>query len=454
MTQAVADAGALGPPGLEQPWPFVPFGATLTVDRAEGPYLYTPQGQRILDAAGGAVVGNIGYGRTDVVAAMSAALQRFGYVVPPFLTDSRLELVERLRTSWLPPGLTRVHLNSGGSEAMEAALKLARQYHTARGEPQRKIVIGRDLSYHGATIMTLAAGGHDERRDGFQGWMPDWPKAAPHHCLRCPLGLSRPGCNTACVDEVEVLIEQAGPANVAAVVAEPVVGSSGGALVPPDDYWPRLRRICDRHGVLLIADEVMSGFGRTGAKFAVDHWNTVPDILVGGKGMSGGYAPINGVYAGDALVEPLARTGQQLMYYTYSGHPAACAAANAVLAAMEKEGMVARAAALEPVMEAALAPLRQHPNVAEVRGKGLLWAVELVRERDRLERFPVEAGLSFRIVQEALARGVFFYPGGTRTHRDIITLGPPFVVDHADIALMGEVLREAIDAAVASVPAG
>ncbi|MEQ8346041.1 MAG: aminotransferase class III-fold pyridoxal phosphate-dependent enzyme [Sneathiellaceae bacterium] len=433
-----------------QPWPFVPFGANLTVDRAEGPYLYTPQGQRILDAAGGAVVGNIGYGRAEVSEAIATAVQRFGYVVPPFQTETRLALVERLQRHWLPPGLTRVHLNSGGSEAMEVALKLARQYHVARGEPQRQIVIGRDLSYHGATVMTLAVGGHAERRAGFEDWLPDWPKAPPHYCLRCPLGLSRPTCGTACVDAVERLILDTGPDRVAAFIAEPVVGASGGAFVPPDDYWPRLREICSRHGVLLIADEVMSGFGRTGAKFAVDHWGCVPDILVGGKGMSGGYAPIAGVYASAALAAPLAATGQQLMYYTYGGHPAACAAANAVLEVMEREDLVARAAALEPVMAAALAPLKQHPNVAEVRGKGLLWAVELVRDRDRLERFPVETGLSFRIVQEGLARGVFFYPGGTRVHRDIVTLGPPFIVGEADIALIGQVLRDSIDAAVAT----
>ena len=452
MTEAVQQAQAPGthPADMERPWPFVPFGANLTVDRAEGPYLYTPEGQRILDAAGGAVVGNIGYGRADVTEAMAAAVRRFGYVVPPFQTDSRLRLVERLRKSWLPAGLDRVHLNSGGSEAMEVALKLARQVHVARGEPQRRVVIGRDLSYHGATIMTLGVGGHAERRAGFEDWLPDWPKAPPHYCLRCPLGLSRPTCGTACVDEIDRLIEESGPRNVAAVIAEPVVGSSGGSFVPPDDYWPRLREICSRHGVLLIADEVMSGFGRTGAKFAVDHWNVVPDILVGGKGMSGGYAPIAGVYAGEALAAALAETGQQLMYYTYGGHPAACAAADDVLEIMEREDMVARVAALEPRMEAALAPLRQHPNVAEVRGKGLLWSIEMVRDRDTLDRFPVEAGLSFKVVSEGLSRGVFFYPGGTKVHRDIVTLGPPFVVTEADIDLIGAVLRDSIDAAVAA----
>jgi adenosylmethionine-8-amino-7-oxononanoate aminotransferase len=436
-----------GDPARLRRFSFVPgVGVPLPIARTEGAWLVLPDGRRILDAAGGAVVANVGHGRREVVEAMARALARTDYVVPPFATEERLRLVERLVDRWLPPGITRVALTSGGSESMDAALRLARQHHVAAGRPGRWKMIGRDLSYHGTTLATLAVGGHAKRRAGMEPLLVDWPKAPACYCLRCPLGLARPECGVACVDAVEALIEREGPETVAAVVAEPVVGSTAGALVPPDEYWPRLSEICRRHGVLLVADEVMTGFGRTGRRFAVDHWGVVPDILVGGKGLAGGYAPMGAVFAREEVVAPLAARREDFMYYTFGAHPAGCAAADAVLEILERERLVERAAEvgkrLRDRLEAALAG---HPHVAEVRGKGLLLGVELVRERATLEPFPSEVGFAMKVVVAGIRHGAFFYPAGSGAARDAILIGPPFTLGDDEIEHIATALPRAID---------
>jgi len=443
---SVRKAPVLGDVARLAAYPFVPGGTTVPIARAEGAWLELPDGRRILDAAGGAIVSNVGHGRPEVARAVAAALEQATYLVPPFATEARVELVERLRRAWLPPGITRVVLTSGGSEAVDAALRLARQHHVAAGRPERRKMIGRDLSYHGTTLATLAVGGHAKRRAGLEPLLFDWPKAPPHYCLRCPLGLARPDCGVACVDAIEALILREGPETVAAVVAEPVVGSSGGAIVPPDEYWPRLAEICRRHGVLLVADEVMSGFGRTGRAFAVDHWGVVPDILVGGKGLAGGYAPMGGVYATDAVLAPIAARGEDFMFYTYAAHPASCAAANAVLEILEREQLVARAAEQgKRLLDRLRAALAGHPHVAEVRGLGLLIGVELVRDRATREPYPAEAKFAGRVVAAGLGRGAFFYPGGAGAARDVVCLGPPFTIGDPEIDFLAEALPRAID---------
>ena len=234
---------------------------------------------------------------------------------------------------------------------------------------------------------------------------------------------------------------------MAAFVAEPITGSTAGVLVPPDDYWPRVAEICRERGVLFIADEVMSGFGRSGRRFAVEHFGVQPDILVGGKGLAGGYAPIGGVYASEAVVAPLAERGEDLMFFTFGAHPAGCAAANKVLEIMENEKLVERSARLGDLLLQKLAPLRDHPHVAEVRGIGLWTAVELVRDRDTLEHWPADVDFATRVVAAGLAEGVFFYPGGSGSAKDIVLMGPAFVIEEEELDLMTSVLGRAIDAA-------
>jgi adenosylmethionine-8-amino-7-oxononanoate aminotransferase len=432
-------------------WPFVPRGGPLKIQRAEGAYFFTEDGSPILDAAGGAIVVNVGQGRPEVADAVARELRRVSYVVPPFATDSRLRLTERLLERWLPEDLTRVLYTSGGSESVDAALRLARQHHVAAGRPERWKVIARDVSYHGATLSTLAVGGHTARREVMGPLLVQSPKTPACYCLRCPLGKTYPSCGVGCVDEIERAIRDEGPETVAAVIAEPIVGSSGGALVPPEEYWTRLAEICRRHGVLLIADEVMTGFGRTGKRFAIEHFGVTPDILVGGKGLAGGYAPMGGVFASDAVVEPLVEAGDEVMFYTFGAHPAACAAADAVLEIMEREDLVRRAAETGEALRKRLSELEAHPHVAEIRGRGLLQAIELVRDRATLEPFPRSARLTQRIVASGLRRGVFFYPGGTGEVRDIIALGPPLIIGDDEVEQIAATLHAAIDEAIERV---
>jgi len=429
-------------------WPFVPLKSTvfdqLEIVAAEGVYLHTADGRRILDASAGAVVGNIGWGRQEVADAAAASLTRLTYTLPPIATPERLALAERLSDSWLPEGMTGISFFGSGSEANEAAMRLARQFHLAEGRDTRWKIIGRDLSYNGTTLTTLALGGHDLRRKDFEPMLQDLPHAPACYCLRCPLGKSYPACKVACATELEEIIEREGADSIAAFHAEPITGTSGGGLVPPDEYWPVVADICKRHGILLIADEVLTGFGRTGERMAIDHWGITPDIMVLGKGMSGGYAAMSAVATGAHIPEAMADAGLIPMFHTYGGHPSQCAAADKVLEIMDREQLVERVQRLGPVLESKLNKLRSNPFVADVRGKGFLYGIEVVRDKESLELFPADAGITFRLMEATVARGVFTYFGGTGTVRDIICVSPPFIFSEEEMDTVVTALDEGI----------
>ena len=433
-------------------WPFLPGRDVPRIDRAEGAVLIDDRGREIIDAAAGAIVVNIGHGRNEVAEAVARETRERSYVLPPWSTPSRERLVARLREKWLPPALDRAYFASGGSEANETAIKVAVQHFAAQGRPERHKIVGRSLSYHGTTIATTAVGGHAARRVGLEGVLQDNPKAPTPYPLRCPLGSHHPDAGRYYVDALAATIEAAGPETIAALIAEPIVGSSGGAIVPPEDYWPAVRGLCDEHGILLILDEVMTGFGRTGPRFAGEHWGITPDILVSGKGLAGGYAPIGGVFTRSDVLMPIVDAGAEVMFHTFGAHPAACAAADVVLDILEREDLLTRAAALAERLEARLIDVfADNPYVAEVRGRGMLRAIEVVADRDTLAPFPTEARLTQEIVAEGLERGVYFYWGGTGEIRDIVCLGPPFVIDEAQLDRTVDVLRESVDAAIARV---
>lgn len=430
-------------------WPFL-RGRQLVIERAEGVHLHTDDGRVLLDAAGGAIVANIGWGNARVAERVARITRDYTYVVPPWITPSRRDLVEALEAHWLPPGLRRVHITSGGSDAIESAMKLAIQYQAARGEPQRRQIISRSVSYHGTTVATTAVSGHAARKRGLAHALNAHPTVATPYPLRCPLGRHHPEATRFYLDNLRETIETEGPETIAALLAEPISGSSGGAIVPPDDYWPGVRRICDEYGVLLILDEVMTGFGRTGKPFAYQHWGIEPDILVSGKGLAGGYAPIGGVFASEAIGTALADAGMNVMFHTFGAHPAACGAAAEVLTIMAEDNLVERAAHQGDKLKAELERVfAGHRHVAEVRGRGLLLAIEVVRDRETLEPFPESSAVTNRIVGAALERGVFFYGGGTGEIRDIVCMGPAFVIGDADLVRIAETLRAAVDAATA-----
>ena len=420
-------------------YPIIPGPVALRVERTEGRHLITSDGRRILDAGGGAIVANIGYGRAEVAAVAARAMERVTYVLPTWPTDARLDLLHRVLDDWMPPAITRGGFTSGGSESVDTALRLARQHHLSSGRPSRWRVIGRRPSYHGVTLASLAVGGHDDRRAGFEPMFLDFPHVP--------------------WDDAEALdaaIREAGPDSVAAFIAEPVVGSSAGVLVADDAYWRRVTEICREHGVLLIADEVMTGFGRTGTRMGVEHWDIEPDIVVGGKGLSGGYAPIGGVYATEDVVAPIAANRDALMFFTYGAQDVACAVANEVLRIVDEEDLVTRAVTQGSALRRRLdEALGDHPHVREVRGLGLMIGVDLVQDRDGDVRFPREVGFFRRVVGEALRRDVWIYPAGSGpTAPDAVMFGPAFTVTDEELDTMVEVLVESIDAAAAAVSAG
>jgi len=431
-------------------WPFTPNPHNIDIVGADGAYLINAAGDRILDAAGGAIVANVGHGRESVAKAVYQATKTTTYVVPPWLTPDRRRLIERLRADWLPPRFDHIHLTCGGSEGVETAMKIAIQHHAALGAPQRNKIIGRSVSYHGTTLATTAVGGHTARKKGLAHVLEFYPSVPTPYPLRCPLGPHHRDAGRYYVDALARLIEAEGPGTIAAFLAEPINGSSGGAIVPPEDYWGGVRALCDSHGILLILDEVMTGFGRTGKPFGFQHWDIEPDIFVSGKGLAGGYAPITGVFATSAVADPIAAAGMNVMFHTFGAHPAACAAANEVLRLMTQEQLLQRVVTTGERLQRRLKEvLGNHPNVAEVRGRGLLQAIEIVKDRASLEPFDVSANITNRLVGTALKRGVFFYGGGTGDIRDILCMGPPFIIGDTEIELMVRVLSESLDEVLA-----
>jgi adenosylmethionine-8-amino-7-oxononanoate aminotransferase len=407
-------------------------GPDFVVTRAEGVHLHLDDGRSILDGAAGALVTNIGHGRAEVGEAMAAVLRRVDYVVPVWATEARLRLRERVLRDWLPEQFTAAFFVAGGSEATDSAMRLARAHHAAAGRDGRWKVIGRDVSYHGATLATLSAGGHTGRRKGLGQLLLDLPKVPWDDA-----------------DALAKTIEREDPDTVAAFIAEPVIGAAGAALVPPEGWWPEVRAVCDRYDVLLIADEVMTGFGRTGTRFGVQHWDVWPDIMVAGKGLAGGYAPLGGFYTTSRVTAPLAEQGQGLMFFTFSAHDASLAAAEVVLDILEREDLVARSARMGAVLRSALEDaLGDHPHVADIRGLGLMQGLEYVADRDTGSPFPPERQFGVRVTAEALERGVWLYPAGSGpVVQDGTLVGPPFTVTESHIEQIVGVLAEAIDAA-------
>jgi adenosylmethionine-8-amino-7-oxononanoate aminotransferase len=311
-----------------------------------------------------------------------------------------------------PGDLDRVYPVSGGSEANETAIKFARQVHLERGAPEKHLIIGREISYHGNTLGALAVSGHAVRRRPYRPLLRDQPHIPAAYCYRCPFGLEHPSCGVRCAQAIEEEIVRIGPQYVAAFIAEPVVGAAGWALVPPPEYFGIVRQICDRYDVLFIADEVMTGIGRTGRNFAMDHWGVVPDVITTGKGLSGGYAPLAAMIVREGHYQAIAQgSGAFVHGFTYGGHPASCAAGAAVLDYIQVHGLVAHAAAMGELLMERLRPLRERRIVGDLRGLGLMLGVEFVRDRTTKEPFDRGLRVAERVVEAAFERGLIVYPG-------------------------------------------
>ena len=429
-------------------WPFLQNGDPIHISRAEGVYLYTKTGQRVLDGAGGAIVCNIGHGRTEVADVIREATLKADYILPPWNCDERDELVELLTSKWLAPSFTRVHLTCGGSEAIESAMRIAIMHWSAKGMQKKVKVIGRDVSYHGTTFATISVGGHESRKVGVKHMLQRHPVAPTPYTLRCES--SNP--TQYYLDGLEQTILEEGPETIAAFLAEPIAGASGGAMVPPDGYWEGVRDMCDKYEIILIVDEIMTGFGRTGTRFGYQHWPIEPDIFVSGKGLTAGYSPLNGLFSTAEIAEPIEQSpGYSVMFHTYGSFAPACAAATKVLEIMDSEGLIERTNELGALLSSKLqAAFSNHPHVAECRGKGLLQAIEIVKNRSTLERYPTDQNITGRVIQTSFNKGVHFYGAGNSIVRDVVLLGPPMTVDESHLDTMVEVLSSAVDEVIQS----
>ncbi|HEY7514210.1 MAG TPA: aspartate aminotransferase family protein [Vicinamibacteria bacterium] len=427
-----------------------PLGRELpAIARAEGASLWDTEGKRYLDGAGGAVVVNVGHGRREIAEAMAAQAGAAAYVHGTQFTSDVLEEYARRLAGHAPGDCHRLYLVSGGSEASETAVKLARAYQLAIGQPGRHKVVRRSVSYHGNTLAALGLSGRPNLQAPYRPMLTATPESAAPFCHHCPLGKTYPDCSVACADDLGSTIEREGAGTVAAFLAEPILGASAGAAVPPDGYARRVREICDQNGVLLIADEVMTGFGRTGRFFATEWGGVAPDLVTCGKGMSGGYAPVGGVLASTKVVEAVARAGGFTHGFTFSHNPVTAAACRATLDILERERLVERAAAMGEVLGRRLERLRTHPHVGDVRGRGLLWGVEL--EADVATRRPFARGerKSEAVAAQAFRDGLVTYPSGgcaDGTNGDVILLAPPFVVTEDEIEEMAGILERSLSA--------
>ncbi|MBI2781388.1 MAG: aminotransferase class III-fold pyridoxal phosphate-dependent enzyme [Chloroflexi bacterium] len=427
--------------------------------RAEGSTIWDADGRAYLDAAGGAVVVGVGHGRASVASVMADQASRVAYAHGTAFTSEPLERYASALAPHLPMDDPAIYPVAGGSEAMESALKLARSYHVARGETDRWIVFARWGSYHGNTLGALDLSGRKPLRRPYEAWLGRFR----HVSAAYPYRAGEPGANALgdadeLAAELDRAIQAAEPGSVAAFVAEPIVGATLAAAVPPDGYWSAITDVCRRHGVLVVADEVMTGFGRTGRWFGVDHWNVRPDILVGAKGGTSGYFPF-GFVAASGMVRETVLDGPGFVHgFTYSHHAVGAAVAGEVLRILEDEDLVAASAAKGERLRALLRDrLGGHPNVGDIRGRGLLIGLELVADRETRAPFPRADRVTEAILRTARGDGLLLYSGtglADGTNGDAIVLGPSFVITDEELVSIADKLTGAIDAVLAAgVPA-
>ena len=422
--------------------------------RGEGVYLYDRDGRRYLDASGGAAVSCLGHSDRAVTDAIARQLKTLPFAHTSFFSNEPMEALAARLVEGAPRPLAKVYFTSGGSEAMEAALKLARQYHLEKGEPERVHFIGRRQSYHGNTLGALAVGGNAWRRAPYEPLLMRATHVSPCYAYRDqPAGESDAAYGERLAGELEREIERLGPRTVIAFVAETVAGATLGAAPPVAGYFKRVREVCDRHGVLLILDEVMCGMGRCGTLWAFEREGVVPDMVTIAKGLGAGYQPIGALLVGSPVYEALARGSGAFQHgYTYIGHAAACAGALAVQRRLRDDGLLAR---VQPMGELLGRELRRafakHPHVGDIRGRGLLWALELVRQRDLKQPFDPRERVHARVKQEALNQGLLCYPmGGTidGVRGDHVLLAPPYMIEPEQLEELREKLAAALQRAL------
>jgi adenosylmethionine-8-amino-7-oxononanoate aminotransferase len=422
--------------------------------RGQGVYLWDSEGRRYLDGAAGFVVANLGHGNAEVADAMAAQARTLALApYSVFVNEPALRLAERL-AHYAPGDLDHAVFVSGGSEAVEVAVKLARQYWIEVGQPSKYQIIGRWQSYHGNTLGALSVGGNRPRRRHYAPLLLDFPKIPPCYPYRCPADVPPAEWGRRGADALEAAILEAGPETVAAFIAEPVVGATLGAAPAPPGYFQRIREICDRYEVLFIADEVMTGFGRTGRRFGIEHWEVVPDLMAIAKGISAGYVPLGAAICTSRIYQafkPPQGSGQFVNLFTYGSNPLCCSVGDVVLRLTEEQDLAGRSARVGAYLRERLRPLEASPIVGDVRGLGLMLGLEFVQDKATKEPFPAAARVAARVAEAALARGLFVYPGAGTVdgeRGDHVMVAPPLIISEPECDELVGMLTGAIDAVV------
>lgn len=424
------------------------------ISHGEGVYLHAEDGRAYLDACAGVHVVSIGHGIPEIADAMEAQARKVCFTYARFLTQPQVDLADRIAA--LAPGdLNRVFFVSGGSEATESAMKIARKYHLERGNPGKHRIVSRWQSWHGNTVGALSMSGRSPWRKDYEPYLLDFPHIQPCYPYRCQYcgdtaADGNGACNLTCADDLERVIQQEGAGTIAAFIAEPILGTSCCGLTPPPEYFQRLREICDRHDVLLMVDEVVTGFGRTGVNFGIEHFGVVPDIMATGKGLSSGYTPIAATIVRDEIYDTIYQKEQSFVHgHTYGGNPLSCAVALAVQDYIAQHDLIDNCRRMGERMLTGLQPLLDNPIVGAVRGKGLLTGVEFVADKQSRGPFPTASGVTSSVVDKVFDQGVLIMPGAPGlvdgVAGDHIAISPPFTVTEAQVDETAAAVTEAVE---------
>jgi len=420
------------------------------VDKGKGIYLWDIDGKKYIDACSGALVSNIGHGVDEVKEAMTKQLEQVEFAHRFKFTNRPLQQLAGMICDMAPEGIEWVIFVSGGSEATETAMKMSREYFIEKGKPTKYKIISRWQSYHGNTLGALSMSGNIGRRRRYAPLLADFPHVAPPYCYRCPFGKDPKLCNLECAQDIENAIIKEGAENVAAVILEPISGSSIGAIVPKDGYMQAVREICTKHDVLFIADEVMTGVGRTGKNFAVDHWNVVPDMICMAKGLSGGYAPLGAVAVQDFIHETFKNgSGKFAHGFTFGSNPIAAAAGMAVVRYVRENNLVENSYKVGQYLLEKLNLLKdKYWFIGDVRGLGLMTGVEFVKDKETKEPFEQAKGITDKVVSTALKMGLMLYGAplcADGTKGDAIMIAPPLTVTEHEIDMIIDAFEEVLN---------
>lgn len=416
------------------------------VNYGRGSYLYDVEGKKYLDASGGVAVVNIGHGVKEIAEAISSQAQKVGYLSGMQFSHFPVEELAEKISRFLPFPSGKIYFLTSGSEAIEASIKLARQYWVAKGKDAKAQVISRNPSYHGNTLAALSLSAREHYKKIFRPLLMEISMIPAPYCYRCFWKEEYPSCQMKCAHELKKEILKLGKENVSAFLTEVIGGASTGAAHPPIEYFKIIRKICDEHEVLLVADEVMTGIGRTGKWLACHHFDLVPDIVVLGKGLTGGYFPLSALAVKKNIVDTVSKKGMSFLHaQTYAHHPVGCAAGLATLNYIEENKLVEKSSEMGRRLLKELAPLLDHPHVGDIRGKGLLAGVEFVKEKDGKKPFPRKKKYVENFISRAIEKGLILWPNigqADGVDGDLILLAPPFIITQKEISKIFNMLSE------------